>query len=105
MYQASRPVPERALAAAHPAGHKLILQTWFGQAGAHLAAGQIDAAADCYRHAAATAEADRNLILTLEAHRMEAFCRARDGDREGAMVCAQRALGCGARCSSPNPVA
>ncbi len=97
VYQASRQVAGQALAAAHPAGRKLVLQTWFGQAAAHLAAGQTPEAAACYRDAAAVAQADHNLILTIEAQRMEAFCRARDGDRIGALACGQQALASGAR--------
>jgi len=97
VYQAARQVAGQALAAAHPAGHKLVLQTWFGQAAAHLAAGQIPEAAACYRDAAAVAQADHNLILTIEAQRMEAFCRARGGDRLGALACGQQALVSGAQ--------
>lgn len=92
VYRASRQVAEQALAAAHPAGQKLILQTWFGEAGTLLAAGHNAAAADCYRQAAASAQLDRNLILTIEAHRMEAFCRALDGDRAAALACSRQAL-------------
>lgn len=97
VYQAARQVAGQALAAAHPAGHKLVLQTWFGQAAAHLAAGQTPEAAACYRDAAAVAQADHNLILTIEAQRMEAFCHARGGDRLAALACGQQALASGAR--------
>lgn len=96
VYQAARQVGEQALAAAHPAGHKLILQTWFGQAAAHLAAGDTPAAIQCYHHATQVAQADRNLILSIEAQRMEAFCRARNGDRDGALACGAQALAIGA---------
>lgn len=97
VYQAARQAAAQALAAAHPAGHKLVLQTWFGQAAAHLAAGQIPEAAACYHDAAAVAQADHNLILTIEAQRMEAFCRARGGDHAGALACGQQTLASGAR--------
>lgn len=97
IYRASRQLAEKALAAGHPAGHKLILQTWFGEAGALLAAGDDRAAADCYWQAAASARADQNLILTIEALRMEAFCHGRSGDREVALACSRQALANGAQ--------
>lgn len=97
IYRASRQLAEQVHAAGHPAGHKLILQTWFGEAGALLAAGDDRAAADCYRQAAASARADQNLILAIEALRMAAFCHGRNGDREAALAYSQQALACGAQ--------
>ena len=35
----ARQAAEKAAAADHPAGKQLVLQTWFGEAGTHLAAG------------------------------------------------------------------
>jgi len=97
VYQVARQAAERALDASHPAGRKLALQAWFGEAGAHLAAGDVPAAAECYDTAAQVAMHDRNPLMTLEAFRMGAFCHARDGDREGAIERGLCALEVGAR--------
>lgn len=96
LYQASWQVAEQALAAGHPAGQKMILQTWFGEAGAHLAAGQCALAATSYRQAASCAQADQNLILTIEAQRMAAYCHAQAGDLSAAHACSLQALAAGA---------
>ncbi len=85
VYQAAREAATRALGSEHPAGNKLVLQTWFGQAGASLAAGDPEAAAQCYDQAAVVAQTDQNAILAIEAFRMAAFCRARAGDSDGAI--------------------
>lgn len=97
VYRASRQLANQALAAGHPAGHKLILQTWFGEAGAWMAGSNEQAAADCYRQAAKSAKADQNLLLTIEALRMEAFCHGQRGDREAALACSRQALASGAQ--------
>ena len=80
VYRGARSSAERALAADHPAGQKLVLQTWFGEAGARLAAGEAIEAAKCYDEAAAVAQRDGNAILALEAFRMAGFCYARASD-------------------------
>jgi hypothetical protein len=85
VYQAAREAAEQAVKAAHPAGQKLVLQTWFGEAGAHLAAGDPLAAAGCYDQAAIVAQQDANPILAIEAFRMGAFCHARGGGQEQAI--------------------
>ncbi len=85
VYRAAREAATLALGAEHPAGHKLVLQTWFGQAGASLAAGDLEDAARCYDEAAVVAQSDHNTILALEAFRMAAFCHARAGDSDGAI--------------------
>lgn len=96
VYQASRQAAEQALAAGHPAGQKMILQTWFGEAGAQLAAGQSALAAASYRQAARSAQADQNLILTIEARRMAAYCHAQAGELPAAHACSRQALAAGA---------
>jgi hypothetical protein len=85
VYQVARQSAKRAVAAGHPAGQKLVLQTWFGEAAAHLAAGDAGAAATCYDEAAIAAQRDRNAILAIEAFRMSGFCHARMGDAETAI--------------------
>ena len=86
-----------AAAAGHPAGRQLLLQTWFGEAGTHFAAGNVVSAADAYQEAAVLAHSVPNLVLAVEALRMEAFCRARTGNREAAIRTGQEALSVGAR--------
>ncbi|MPY87895.1 MAG: hypothetical protein GEU99_08240 [Luteitalea sp.] len=95
VYQAARQAAERAVGAAHPAGHKLVMQTWFGEGGAHLAAGDALAAAGCYDQAAVVAQTDRNPLLALEATRTAAFCHTRGGDPAGAIARGTRAMDIG----------
>jgi hypothetical protein len=92
----AREVAQQVAAAGHPAGKKLVLQTWFGEAGTHLAAGDPAQAAAAYMKAAVVAESVPDLLLTTEALRMEAFCRARAGDSAGAIVKGQAAMKFGA---------
>jgi hypothetical protein len=96
-YQVARQAAGQALQAGHPAGRKLVLQTWFGEAGAQLAAGDAPAAARCYDTAAQVAQDDGNPLMALEGRRMGAFCHARAGDEAGARQRAQQALEVGAR--------
>src|SRR5690606_7200054 len=70
IYRSARAAALRAAGADHPAGHKLVLQTWFGEAGAALAGGDANAAARCYDEAAVVAQQDQNPILAIEAFRM-----------------------------------
>jgi hypothetical protein len=86
-----------AAAAGHPAGQQLVLQTWFGEAGALLAAGSATEAANCYDQAAIVAQQGPNLILAIEALRMGAFCHARTGGYEAALERGEDALKLGAR--------
>lgn len=85
IYRSAREAAARAVGAEHPAGHKLTLQAWFGEAGAFLAAGDPLEAARCYDEAAVVAQQDQNAILAIEAFRMGAFCHARAGDRDEAI--------------------
>ena len=60
----------------------MVLQTWFGEAGAQLAAGRVNEAATAYDNAALAAQEAKNLVLAVEAFRMGAFCHARLGERD-----------------------
>lgn len=93
----ARDMAQQATAAGHPAGKQLVLQTWFGEAGVHLAAGDTLKAADAYRQAAIVAQSAPNVVLAIEALRMEAFCRARAGQTETALQAGQAALAVGSR--------
>jgi hypothetical protein len=93
----ARETAQKTAAAGHPAGRQLVLQTWFGEAGTHFAAGDALRAADAYREAAILAQSVPNLVLAIEALRMEAFCRARAGNTEAAIETGHAALSVGAR--------
>jgi hypothetical protein len=93
----ARETAQQAAAAGHPAGRQLMLQTWFGEAGTHLAAGDAQQAADAYREAAIVAHSVPNLVLAIEALRMEAFCRARAGSTEAAVETGRAVLKVGTR--------
>jgi hypothetical protein len=97
VYRAAREAAEEAVAGTHPAGQKLVLQTWFGEAGAHLGAGDPLSAAKCYDEAALVAQKDLNPILAIEAYRMGAFCHARADAQEEAIRRSVRALEVGER--------
>ncbi len=94
-YKETRATAQQAADASHPAGKDLVLQTWFGQAGAHLAAGETAQAADCYDQAALVAKSIPNLILAIEAHRMAMFCHARLNNRDPAIERGTAAMGLG----------
>ena len=84
VYRAARAAAGETVATGHPAGNKLLLQTWFGEAAVHLAAGDDAAAMSCHDEAAVVAQRDANPILAIEAFRMAAFCAARAGKPDGA---------------------
>ncbi len=94
-YRAARESAGQALQANHPAGRKLVLQCWFGEGGAQLAAGDDAAAAQCYDAAARTALEDQNSLMALEGWRMGAFCHARIGDAAAAQERGELALALG----------
>jgi tetratricopeptide (TPR) repeat protein len=77
MYQHARSCSLQAVSSGHPVGQQLVLQTWFGEAGVHLAAGEVPKAIQSYDQAAAIAQQIPNLLLAIEALRMSAFCHAR----------------------------
>ena len=74
-----------------------MLMSLLGEAGAELAAGRPADAGVRYDEAAALALAIPDLLLAIEAQRMAAFCRARSGDRDGAMERGRQALATGQR--------
>ncbi len=96
-YQSARQSASKAASNGHPAGQQLILQTWFGEAGAHLAAGDDALAAECYDQAAIVAQKIPNPILAIEASRMGTFCNARLNNRDGAIERGSIALTLGER--------
>ena len=110
-YRGAREAAMRADAESHPAGKKLVLQTWFGEAGVHLAAGEDQEAVQCYDQAATVAQQIPDLILGIEAFRMGAFCLARMNDLESAIRRGSTALILGerlrpeARCITTLPIA
>lgn len=85
VYAAARAAADDTVRAGHPAGQKLVLQCWFGQAGVHLAAGDLQAAAQAYDEAALVAQRAKDAILAIEAFRMAGFCLARAGDNTPAL--------------------
>jgi tetratricopeptide (TPR) repeat protein len=86
VYHGARETAETARAAQHPAGSKLVLQTWFGEAGAHLAANDPVKAAACYDSAVELAIDTKDVVLAVEASRMSGFCFARARDVEAAIA-------------------
>ena len=96
-YQFARQKAQQATADAHPAGRQLELQTWFGEAGAHLAAGDFPKAVQCYDQAATLAQQIPNPILGIEALRMAAFCLDRMNEPEPAVRRGWHALKLGQR--------
>lgn len=93
VYEVARQAAEACVQIKHPAGHKLVLQTWFGQAGAQLAQGDDRAAATSYDEAATVAQLDNNPILAIEGFRMAGFCLARAGERDPALQRGECAVG------------
>lgn len=96
-YQNTRLAAEKAITDGHPSGRQLVLQTWFGQASAHVAAGDFEKAAECYDEAAIQAQQVSNLILGIEAFRMGCFCFSRLKEVGAAMDRGQNALTLGTR--------
>lgn len=96
-YRSARQSACQAAAEGHPAGRQLVLQTFFGEAAAHLAAGDAARAAECYDQAAVVAQQIPNLILAIEALRMGAFCHARIDRRDAAIERGSDALLIGER--------
>jgi tetratricopeptide (TPR) repeat protein len=93
----ARQAATKAVASGHPAGQQLVLQTWYGEAGVHLAAGRLLEAARCYDEAASISQQSGNLILAIEAFRMGVFCHVRLNQREEALMRGNAALKVGAR--------
>jgi tetratricopeptide (TPR) repeat protein len=97
IYESARQAALQTVASGHPAGQKLVLQTWFGEAGAHLAAGDVLRASACYDQAASVAQGIPEPVLTIEAFRMAAFCHARLGNRDAAVERGAHAMDFGQR--------
>ncbi len=96
-YQNARQSAAQATSSGHPAGQQLVLQTWFGEAGTHLAAGKDAEAAECYDQAARVAQKIPDLILAIEAFRMSLFCHARLKQRDAALERGRLTLALGER--------
>lgn len=97
IYRFARQKAIKATADDHPAGPKMELQTFFGEAGAHLAAEDLDKAVGCYDQAAELAMKIPEPILGIEAYRMAAFCLGRMDDPETAVLKGWHALNLGQR--------
>jgi hypothetical protein len=83
-YRQARVCAEEAKQAGSPTavavGGNLVMQTWFGEAGAWFVAKQLKQAAQAYRSGAEEAQRLPNQLFALEGFRMASFCYARDGD-------------------------
>jgi tetratricopeptide (TPR) repeat protein len=87
-YRQARTCAEEAKRGSSPTanavGANLVMQTWFGEAGAWFVAKQLRQAAQAYRSAAEEAQRLPNQLFALEGFRMAAYCYARHGDTEDA---------------------
>jgi hypothetical protein len=83
-YRAARQAAQAAQQAGHPAGANLLMQTWFGEAGAWLNARQPDRAASAYVAGSEAAKAVPNGLFAIEGQRMAGFCHAQEGHKERA---------------------
>lgn len=92
-YRLARECAVRAQAAGHPVGDTLVLQTWFGEAGAWLAAGQNGQAAQAYKQGADVSRGIPNVLFVIEGLRMAAYCHAKDGKRQLALDHGLQAIG------------
>ena len=96
-YRHARTAAEQVAAGGHPAGRQLVLQTWFGEAGAELAAGRLVQAGQCYAQAEWVAKDLGHPVLWIETLRMQVHCHARHGEPGIAMACGLQGLQVGAR--------
>ncbi|HET9643621.1 MAG TPA: hypothetical protein VFP68_09750, partial [Burkholderiaceae bacterium] len=96
-YRHARMAADEAIKAGHAAGRQLLVQAWFGEASAHLAANDLPQAARCYVEAESVAQGIPNLVLAIEALRMAAYCHSRLGQSEPAIAFGHQALEVGAR--------
>ncbi|MFC5474357.1 tetratricopeptide repeat protein [Paraherbaspirillum soli] len=83
-YRSARECGVQAEQNKHPVGADMIMQTWFGEAGVWLAAGQPERAAQAYRSAAEQAQKVPNPMFEIEGFRMAAYCYAQAKQREPA---------------------
>lgn len=84
-YRRARECALDAQARQHPAAGDLLMQGWFGEAGALLAAKQPEHAAAAYAEAAQAAAAIPNPLFVIEGRRMAGYCQARAHQREAAL--------------------
>lgn len=94
-YRKARQAALQTVEAKHPAGKDLVMQTWFGEAGVHVASGNLDAATACYDQASLVAQGIPNLVLAIEAYRMGTFCQERLRQKDPALERGDAALALG----------
>ena len=83
-YRDARECATQAEQRKHPMGADLIMQTWFGEAGAWLVAKEPERAAQAYRSAAEQAQRVPNPMFEIEGFRMAAYCYAQNGQLQPA---------------------
>lgn len=83
-YRCARKCAQAAQAQGHPAGSELVMQSWFGEASALVAAKQLELAAKAYVDAAQAAKAVPNALFVIEGYRMAGQCLAQDRQTEPA---------------------
>ncbi|MFC3552436.1 hypothetical protein ACFOLC_15635 [Lysobacter cavernae] len=83
-YRSARECALVAETVQHAAGTHLVMQTWFGEAGVWLTAGQPERAAQAYAQGAEVARRVPNGMFAIEGQRMAGFCLARAGQPEPA---------------------
>lgn len=83
-YRLAREAAIRAQEAEHPAAQELLLQTWFGEAGAWFTAKQLPHAAQAYVEGAHVAQQIPNTLFAIEGFRMAGYCFARAKQNEPA---------------------
>lgn len=83
-YRQARSMAEGASASGNAAAPQLVMQSWFGEAGCWLAAGQPERAAETYLQASASAASIPHPMFTLEGQRMAGWCQLQAGQREAA---------------------
>lgn len=96
-YQGARQSALKSVESKHPSGLQLVLQTWFGEASAFFAAGNIQSAAACYDRAATVADQIPNLILEIEAYRMGVFCCGQLDQKDAALERGAKVFDCALR--------
>lgn len=84
-YRRARECALGAKAQPHPAADDLLMQGWFGEAGALLAAKQPEHAAQAYAEAAQVASGMPNPLFAIEGRRMAGHCSAQAHQRESAL--------------------
>lgn len=84
-YRRARECALVAAAQQHPAANDLLMQGWFGEAGALLAAKQPEHAAQAYAEAAQVAASIPNPLFAIEGRRMAGHCLAQAHQREPAL--------------------